>query len=113
MSALMHLNGLASHVEVGDKVTYCGATFVVAGVAKDEVTGLLRFAVTGSYAQCVAPEREVKIERIDPAVEKPYYALTRDYDEHGNCDKRTFRFKTEKQLSSFLWRTNRCVTFHN
>lgn len=53
-------------------------------------------------------ELELYVYTPDP---KPYKVITRDYDKDGNCDKRTFEFKTQKQQLAFIMRTNRCVTF--
>ena len=38
---------------------------------------------------------------------------TGDRVTYCDADKRTFRFRTAAQQSSFMWRTNRCITFHN
>lgn len=102
----------AAQIKRGDKVTYCGHTFVASAVEPGP-SGLVRVDVAGEIPQYIAADREVDIERIPVTVEKPYYAYTRDYDADGNCDKRVFRFRTRKQQSSFLRRTNRCVTNFN
>lgn len=99
---------LASEVQTGDTITYCGETFKVVSIQPGP-SGLLGFGVAGAPTQWVASEREVRLHhRLDP---KPYKVLTRDYDAEGNKDVRRFSFATPKAQRAFLSRTERCVTF--
>lgn len=102
----------ATDIRPGDRVTYCGATFVARSVSRDLGSGLIRVATDGA-PQFIADFREVRIARPAPVEEKPFYAYTRLYKANGDCEKRIHRFATRKALDSFMARTPRVVTAHN
>lgn len=100
----------ASKVKPGDVANYCGETFAVASAALDATSGLIRFGVHGGMPQFVAPDREVKVERME--VYKPYVVLTRRYLKDGTCKKGRHTFATKGEQSRFMDRTTAAVTFY-
>ena len=101
---------LASEIQPGDKVIYCGETFVAHSVGMAEI-GLVKVSVLGHIPQFIAPEREVEVERWE--TEKPYVVLTRRYFKNGNCRKGRHTFATRAEQQRFLSRTTSAVTFTN
>lgn len=67
----------AAEVRPGDRVTYCGETFVageiVAGPAE-----VLMVAVNGSYPRSIWAERMVEVERDERPEPRLYYVTGRD-----------------------------------
>ncbi|HEU5119255.1 MAG TPA: hypothetical protein VFT74_21875 [Isosphaeraceae bacterium] len=103
---------LASQISVGDRVAYCGETFVVARKVVDQYSGLIRFERNGGYPQYIAPEREVEVVRQPLPDPKPYKVYTRLYKANGDCEKRIHSFATKKAQWSFMDRTPRAITYY-
>ena len=101
----------ARQIRTGDSVTYCGETFVAAGVSYDGTVDLMKVEVSGSFPRFISPFRSVEVVRR--VAEKPYVVLTRDYTKTGKKDVRRFTFATKKAQESFMARTKRCVTYYN
>lgn len=101
---------LASQINVGDQVTYCGETFVVARKSLDPMSGLIRFERNGGYPQYIFGEREVEVANKPASDPKPYKVYTRLYKTNGDCEKRIHSFATKKAQSAFMDRTHRAIT---
>lgn len=104
---------LASQIQKGDYVTYCGASFTASKVEKDEISGLLKVTVTGQIPQYIAPEREVSVVREDKSKTHPFYVYTRRYLRSGRCIKGFRRFRTRAEQGRYISTTNNAVTAHN